>query len=592
MPIYVRPPAAPIVNRLGFDYACFDTQACFDGCAVFGEGRYSVPQPFTVILRGRYGTGVIDKTFRGRYQANQSVSTTLRGRYAQTVGTKIFRGRYAATSQLDKVLRGRYGVDGPFIPETPDGPGFTEHTYAWKCGVGELVINQITANGRELTCVNSLTIELNDSAAHRWEISIRDDDGEFHPEKVGGAWEGEMTDASDKRFEFRGTWGGRPIRFLGVPISYGHRRAATGTQRRLDFVWSGICMSFPLFDEALTQGTLRSTKAGVVNQEQVIVEALAAKGVPGVGIPSLPPLRLLHRQNKQAGNLIQGILRRNGLGWRFEGENMVFYPLALSNPRFTYDATAAVETEDFQSQNADLVSSVTIRRVAESGDSVGNPFTATTFQGGYQFSFPEPSYGITFRPLVETLGEFSDFIFRDADGNVVAVRNVKGGFWAPFLGSAPLNNISSVEFTFGAQPGVVAAEGYGQIVFTGRVQDKPDSAFPDEFETTFSVTVTNTDLQAIVPGKTRELPVDEVTPDQATAEAQGAHFLNTMFLYHGRKANTVPLNFGLVPGDTVRENDPVLNRERVGFLRKVIHVISDDPGVRKTTYEASGWRFA
>lgn len=549
-----------------------------------------------------------------RYAASSRFSVKRVIRYNHITGLVLHVLRYQATrhARADRVLR--YEADGPEIapsnipqtipdPENPGGtipnpayPGFgmSEADLAWKCGIGDLEIYKLKADGQDLPLHGQIDIELNDSGAHQWSWTIEDPTGEYHPEKVGGEWEGVMTDSAEKVFELGMRWGGKDFRFKGVATGYGHNR--TAADRKLTFTWSGICMSFNLFEDSVTLPTIRSTRARVVNMSEALVEALEAASVAWANLPTLGPLRLHHRQDDKPGNWMQRYLDRGlngrGWGWRFNGDGKIeFYPIQLGAARYRYDETAMVEAENFQSDNSELVGGVKVRRVVENADQAGNPVTCREFKGGYRLEFEQELYGLTWRPLgVPTLGVFSDFICRNAAGNVVSVGDIRGGVWPVNLINAPRMGIKSVEWTFGAQVGVLASEGFGQLIFTGRTRDKQDSEFPAEFETSFSVPVWNDDLIAKVGTKSKELPIDELVGSQADAENYGRAWLSRKLLYFGPKELTVPLNVGLIPGETIYERDPILNRARVGFLRQVRHRIVADPGERRSTYVASGWK--
>jgi hypothetical protein len=456
-------------------------------------------------------------------------------------------------------------------------------------------ILHLSANGRDLRyAVPVVDLELNDSAPATWTMTIPDPKAHYHPERVGGEWEGVLTDDPTHVFRLVCRWGGQTLRFLGIPTQAAHNRVTADGKITFDLTWSGICTSWKLSQEAVTQETLRSTRLATIRQEKVILEAAQAAGVTTRGVPRLPVLRLQHRQNFRPLDMIQQYCERHLLGWCFDEAVMEFRKLQIGSPRWTYGPNTWVESETSMMSNADLYSQVTVRRVVESGDIVGQPITSIEYGDHYSVTFPEPLSGVTYRPVgTPVQGIFSDFIFRDSRGNMVAVREARRGrSYAAFLYNQPLNNISSVSWTFGTpSKGLTLTKGFGQIVFTGRGADKGGSEdFPDEFETTFSVNVQHPSLVALIGVRPRELEVDEVTGTQADAERVGLNHLERLYLGRAPRALTCQPNLGVRPGQTIRVIDPKLNRVHRGLVRRVRHRITDDPAQWGTVIEATGWK--
>lgn len=542
-------------------------------------------------------------TFRGRYAASRQTIKSFRGRYATHFSSRSFRGRYASSRHTAVSWRGRYAADGPELepaPPYPLGPfnpgwGRTAQSKAWQDNEGELEILELSANGRDLRdAVPYLDLELNESGPHSWSLTIPDRWAHYHPEHVGGEWEGVLTDQHDHLLRVRARWAGQLLVFVGVPTSVAHQRVAEDGQFTLDLTWSGVCKSWHLSQEAITQQTLRSSRAGIVRQDRVIREAAQAVGITVQGLPSLPALRLQHRQNFRPMDLIQRYVERNGLGWRFDAEKMTFFRRTLGSPRWTYGPLTAVTSENSDMANPDLYSGVIVRRVVESGDLSGNPVVCTTYGDHYSWSFPEPVHNPVYRlKSTPTNGAVSDFLYRDAKGHLVGVREQRGTIpYAQHLYTAPLRNISSVSWTFGnVTPGSTLTEGYAEVYFSYTPADTQlDEVFPQEFETSFAEVVDSPELAAIVGVRRRELDVDEVTGTQADALRVGQLHLERLALNRSPRALSCPLNLGVLPGQTIRVVDPPLNRSQRGLVRRVRHRLSYDPKERGTVIEASGWR--
>ncbi len=465
----------------------------------------------------------------------------------------------------------------------------------WQTGEGELEVLEISAWGRDLSeaSIPFVDIELRDSQPHSWTLTISDPFAEYHPERVGGEWEGVMTDAKDHLFVLRCRWSGELFEFVGVPTGIAHNRVTGDGQVSLDLTWSGTCLSWHLTEEAVTQETLRSTKTQTVTRDRVIRDALLPSGTAHSGIPTLPPLRLQHRQNFRPIDMIARYCERDGLAWSFEGEIMVFSPATLGSPDWVYGPDTCVSAETSDMASADLYSSVVVRRLVESGDIVGQPVTMTTFGNQYQITFSEPLNAVSWRQVgTPILGIWSDFTARDAEGNVVAARDPRGPLQhAEFLYGRPLNNVSSIQWTFGNQTADFSiTEGFGQLIFTGTPVESDEDDEPIEFDTAFDMTVVHPELLAIVGPRKRELDLDETVSTQADAEQVAHHHLNRLLLNRAPRAITCPLNLGAKPRQTIRIDDPKLNRSQRGWMKIVRHRISPDPAQASTTIEATGWR--
>ena len=428
------------------------------------------------------------------------------------------------------------------------------------------------------------------SQAMAWAMYVVDDTGNYHPQK-SGAFNDVFGRGKNHRMVMQATWGGRTFSYRGYATGFGHQRSADTAGWFKDFVWRGIDMSRPLFERSVTMPTVRSTRKKIARAVTSVREMLSAAGLGSVEGFKDFPVRLMHRQSGRYGEWLMRLLEVVGLQWRMRGETFVCYDAGTGHgPIYHYSVSNIQYSDNYDSEVGSVVTSVSCRRLAEPDEEVGGePEVATTF-GKYSKTFDKPLYGVQWIESELQLGGFSDFIFRDPNGNVVAVRDVRGGVWPQFLQTAPLSNVKSVEYTFGADVGVNAKEGYGKILFTGSSGEKPDSEdFPDAFNAEFVAEEQDDDLLAEFGRIHEELETNELiaTPAEASSYLKGwlAKLRAALFPL----SVTVPLNPALVDGARVKITDLTLGVTLVRTVINATHTFSDDPGVRRTVFTVGGY---
>jgi len=473
--------------------------------------------------------------------------------------------------------------------------GKTEWDAAWQFGLSGLVMD-IRAGvdaGVELgEAPYKLDVTHQQSAAATWSISIVDPTGEYHPYK-DGTFHNVLGKTKDHRIRATVQYGGRTFVYSGPATGFSHRRSASTAGWFKDAVWSGIDESRPLFRRAVTMPSVRSTRHTITRAASVAEEIVAAAGLSGpTGFVDYP-IRMFHRQNGRYGDFLMKLLEVKGQQWRMKGTAVQCYDSLAGHGRiYHYSADGVVPDESYDSQLADVITRVIVKRLVERDSEAGtDPEVATKF-GKYRKDFEQPLSHVQWQILSQQLGTFSDFIFRDADGNVLAVRDTRGGVWAQHLYGAPIINAVSVEYTFGAQVGVVGAtEGYGEIIFTGTVGDKPDEEeFPDGFDESFTATVSDAELEELFGEILEELDINELIATQAEAISYGRGYLDKLKARLFPLVVTVPLNPDLVDGSRVRITDSVLGVTIDRVVISATHTFSEDPLQRRTTFTIGGYR--
>lgn len=427
------------------------------------------------------------------------------------------------------------------------------------------------------------------SAAATWSLYTVDDLGIYHPCKAGGEYSGVLGWTKDHRIRAVVKWGGREFTYTGPATGFSHQRSARDGWFR-DAVWSGIDESKPLFEKSVTMPTVRSTKRRIQQAVQVFQEILAKAKLSGAGFRNFP-IRLLHRQDGRYGDWLMRLLEVSGQQWRMQGRTFTCYDsLQGHGPIYTYSANTAVASEGYDATLADVLTRVTVKRLVERDvDDVQTPEVAVTF-GKYTKTFSSPLSAVRSIPIVETGGVFSDFIARSPAGNVVAVWGVRGGVWPTFLLGRQANNVVAVEYTFGAKPGVVATEGYGEILFTGTSGDKPDEEdFPSGFNSNLTREVFDGELESKFGQIREELELNELIATAAQADSFGRGHLNKLKAALFPLRVTVPLNPDLVDGSRVRLVDDTLGTSIDRIVISATHTFDADPTQCVTTFTCGGY---
>lgn len=531
----------------------------------------------------------------------------LMHRASNTSGRAALLHRASAPTNGATTLLHRVISDGPlFTAESPPpasypetclptrAVGLSEWDAAWKLGVSGL---QMDIRGGEDAGVDlsgipyKLEVQHQRSASSTWSLSIQDDTGAYHPHKVGGDWEGVLGMTVAHRMKATVKHGGKTFSYTGPATGFSHQRAARDGGWFKDAVWSGIDESKALFARSVTMASVRSTRTRIQYSAPVVKEILQAAGLKGPSGFQNFPIRLFHRQDGRYGDWLMRLLEVNGQQWRMKGKTFFCYDALAGHGRlYTYSSDTIVFNESFNSSFADVLTRVTVKRLVERDDEAGtDPEVATTF-GKYSKTFDRPISAVQWQTPVQSGGIFSDFIFRNEAGNVISVRNIRGGVWPLLVAGAPIYMAKSVEYTWGAQPGVLATEGYGEILFTGTAGDLVDDEdFPDAFNAALTVEVVDADLETLFGQVREEMEVNELvaTPVQATSFGRG--HLNKLKAALSPLSITCPLNPDLVDGSRVRIVDDVLGLSIERVVLSASHTFTDDPLGRQTTFTCGGY---
>lgn len=483
---------------------------------------------------------------------------------------------------------------GSARPSGARHPGKSSWDRAWMLGDGELEV-KIWGGVEASTEVSGIPYRFEivhgRSQAVTWACYIVDDTGKYHPAKIGGEYEGVFGRGQHHKMRAHILWGGREFRYTGWASGFGHQRSNRDSGWFRDMVWSGVDESKPFFAPRKTMPTVRSTRSKVVRKAAVAAEILAAAG--GFSVSGLKdgPIRLFHRQSGRYGDWLARLVEMAGQEWHLIGKRVEVYDaLAGCGAKFTYSVSTPVRSESYDSAVADVITRVLVRRVQEA-ESRGaeEPEVCTTF-GTYTKSWPEDMHAIQPEPIEAQLGAFSDYIYRNAKGNVVAVRGSRGGVYPAHLMTAPIRSVRSVEYTFGAQAGVLASEGYGRILFRGVPANKPDQEdMPEEFESGFELEVIDQALEDIFGEALEELDVNELIATQQQALEFGQGWLNRRKAALFPLSITVPLNPAIRDGTPITIIDLILNRTHTRPVLTATHSFGAAPDSQWTRFTIGGY---
>lgn len=545
-----------------------------------------------------------------RYNARQYVYQARTHSYSNQYLAAWNAHRYKVTNTVGAERIHRY-MAGPQKVTSVSHMGTTialdtamgEYEVAWQQGLGTLEVDLRVYNAgstKDLTGVPTiLQVTLNESAPATWQLSILDDTGAYHPKKAGGEWEGWMDDRAytagvlTKKLLATIGWGGYTWRFVGVPKRYGHTR---GLEQKINFTWAGADVSERLFRKSQTKATLRSDPQSTtpVTNRDAIADTLDGYSLQhDLSRVTKQPIRVQHRQDGRPGDWSMAVFECTWAEWRVRGETVEgFQPDVLgSTVHWKYSADTVTLEENLEAESTDHVNTVTIRRAAESaapppsagGDDDDNTIKLFDF-GPQSETFNPPLNGVMWREPVRTNGINSDFIFRNKDGVVIAVREVRGGVWPDQVtNGGPIHGAASVDWTYGAANGFIGTGSYGEIEFFGTSGDNPAwTTTGAQHDDVYTVTVVDSDSVAV----DGELPL-ELTPNPLLVDSVQATNYGKGFLYRkGREREPitirVALNLAAGIGDGVEIEDAILGTTEVRYVKQLTHSISNDDAQRFT----------
>lgn len=599
-----RQPGEPVGADLAARYA-----------ARFGVGaslltRYRSSQPVGAVLLARYAPPMVALAeLAARYRTPQGTGQALPARYSAGSATVAGRVSVDLAARYKSARTVRQDMSHAYWAQPQDvTAGVSQYEAAWTGSEAEPQLQiTLTAGGQDLEGAPSgLQITHNESAAARWQLTIMDSTGKYHPHKNGGDWEGVMDaqafDANDtvtKTFNAAITYAGHNYRFVGVPDAYGHARS--WQSRAFDFVWSGIDLSARLFRKAQRLETIRAEREERLTQIDLLNDLLP-RYVGSYSLIGLPPVRvrLQHRQDIRGGDGMQALLDLTMAQWRMRGNTLVCWQPGAAGRTWRYEGDAIMYEDSLQAQTGQIVNKVIVRRAVEGGKVQGNTRdsdetgTALYTFGVQTESFSPPVNALQWR--VTGGGNISDVICRNSQGIIVSVLSATvPALWPTHLVGAAPHNVASVEYTWGAPPGVLAAGASGTIRFFGAPTDHAEVLPPGEPEPpAYVVEMPSTDYphdRATASQGKYGLRVHELSPNPLLYGEEEAALWASAFLDRNCEPPDpltcrVPLNLAMEVGDWVVIEDQVLGTADRRYITQVTHSIYDDPAQRFTRFTA------
>lgn len=529
----------------------------------------------------------VEQTRGFRFSSTSSVICERGFHYSNTDVEVLRCHRYATLNSV--ATQGIFRYASAQAPDAALGPGeMAPWDLAWKCGIGDLTWSLTiwtptdTYDISELA--HTLEITLEESQLMQWSLSFTDPTGEFSPRKVGGDWEGVMDasayDSSDnliKLLIMNIEWGGMTEVFVGVPKHYGWTRVAPG---KVDFVWSGSCVADKLFRKSATAPTLRTTSNGAqIFNDYALRDLFERVGLNAdYSRVTRRPIRVQQRQNDQWIAFLTEILESAVWAeWRTEGSTVVCYQPAFgSKPQWTYDSTCLVPQEGFEGSSPDVCTQVSVRRAAEGGTTSAEPIAMQNF-GTYSTTFNPPVNGLQYRLVNTGGGVLSDVIMRNKAGEVVAVRDVRGGVWPAIFGTTVGNAIAKVDWTWGAPPNFVGDGLPGSVEWTGAPDDREDT-FGAAWDPVFQVEENDLVGQEKWGVRREELAPNPQLVSEAHAREYGIGYMRRKNRDADSQTLDVPLNHRIYPGHYYRFDDLQNNLVEDRYIKRVSHRISPGDG--------------
>lgn len=542
-----------------------------------------------------------------RLAAPQEICESLLHRLSNTKAQAMLLHRLSTCNQVRERLLHRVSAGPPDIlvstadwagPEVSGHPGFTsvgEYELAWKTGIGTLEPSLSvwtpaeTFDLGEAPTVLQVTHSL--SAPIQWQLTIMDYTGDYHPDKVGGPWEGVLTgeaydadDAFARKLIANINWGGAPYELVGIPTNFGSTRSFANPGK-MDLAWSGVDASARFFRRGQSAATLRTSRGGSTIYNTDAIEDVCGRLGMAVDTSKLRRelLRVQHRQDGRWGDFFQAALDLSAGEWGIEGETLHCFQANYAGPvQWDYDLQSLIQ-EDSLDVSAPEVKNVAVpRRANEGGKSTGQQIDVNTF-GEYSQTFSPPLDGVQWRFPATPNGAFSDLIFRNAAGNVIAVRNVRGsGPWPSFLtNNGPITGATSVKFTWGApylNPDQLLGAA-GSIEFYGATRDQEESADP--------VYTVRQKVQASIDKygeQPQEFPPNPLFYDSASMYRWLVDWFTRNAFPKKPATYRAPLNHQMRPNHCVRIRDLILNRVDVRYVKVCTHSFSDFPEQRFTRF--------
>lgn len=523
---------------------------------------------------------VVEQECLFRYASRFDVEAERVHRYSTTDVEAERLHRYSSMAAVEAERVHRYASAPALVA------GVSPWDLAWKVGLGEMDITILVhtpAGTRDISSLPyALDITLEESQLMQWELSLVDPTGFYNPRKVGGAWEGVMDadayDASDnfiKWVTFEITWGGMTQTFYGIPKKFGWKRTAPG---RLEFKWSGSCPADKLFRQARTAPTLRTTSSGAQIFNDTALQDIFTRANLNSDISRVrrQPVRLQQRQNDTWAAYLTELLEACPWAeWYCQGDTVVCYqPARGGRPHWVYDVECVVPEEDYEQAAPDAVTQVTVRRAVEGSKTTSQEVNA--FGSGYSQTFSPPANAVQYAVTTNGGGVMSDVIYRNSAGEVMAVRDVRGGVWPPLFGAASANGVAKVDFTWGAPVGSSATGAYGVVEWT-RADDDREDTFGSKWDPVFNVTVDDSELQARFGVRKKELSPNPLLVSSSHAQEYGEGYLRRIRRELDPQNLRVPFNHMIFPGQYYQLVDTQLGQSETRYITRVTHSLRGGP---------------
>lgn len=490
--------------------------------------------------------------------------------------------RYGSTRRVSKSVAIRYGsIDDD-----------TVESYLY--GEGDLSISEIVyVNGtpHDLACAPAtIEITMAENEPSQWAITIIDPTGYYHPKKVGGVWEGIMTDeAFDssgdviRYVEITASIAGQTLNFTGVPTRAGHSRSSSNAGT-FNFSWSGVDLTRKLFLPGKTSETIR-TGAGVTWTTKTAIQDLLTPAGIDADLSQMDdaPIRVQHRQDGRPADWMQALCDVLLTRWRMEHRTLKFYqPAYTGAAQWIYPANSAIMEDSFSIESFDVVNKVIAKRAAESKSQTSAPVEVYNF-GQYTTTFNPPISYVTWRILVQGAGRFSDIAMYDASGGLIAVRLSTSAAFPSSAFTATSIEVATIRFTWGQLAGGGVLTGSpGQIQFFGAENDPEELGANDPI---YTVTRSNTASINAYGEHLQELPPNPLIFNSEILTRHADAYLVEHSTQLAPQSFTVPLNLMIRPGQRIQVIDDRLGYSPVRYIVGCAHTISEDPRARRTSID-------
>lgn len=575
--------------------------------------RYASRQGLSGSLLHRYASQLgLSGGLLHRIATQQGIGGAFLHRYQTTnpyepsVISGILRHRYRSAALLSGVLLHRYwSKPADYSPATP---GWSDYDRSWQLD-NDMPECTILAGGQDLgDAPSGLQITHNESAASRWQLTLMDSTGKYHPKKAGGDWEGVMTaeafgegDAITKTLGVTLVQAGYTYTFVGVPDSYGHARSFQS--RAFDFVWSGTDLSVKLFRRFQRLDTIRAERTERLTQIDML-DDLLPRYVDSYRL-HLTPVRvaLQHRQDIRGGDGMQALLDLTMAQWRMDGGQLVCYEPGAGGQTWRYNSEALVYEDQLQAQASQVVNKVTIRRAVEGGraatrgETGGKEATALYDFGQQTESFNPPINGLQWRTT--GAGLVTDIICRNKEGNIVSVlapNPLSNQVWPQHLLGAAGNNVASITYTWGQpNPNVTATAAAGTVQWFGNEIPHVDVAPPGDPEPpAYTVVMPSDEYPHAAASASQDkygvIPV-EMSPNPLLYGVEEAaewarRYLDRNCVPPDPQSCRVPLNLAMAVGDWVEITDDTLGIVERRYITQVTHSVYTDPAQRFSRFTA------